>query len=123
MTFYDTLYSNSRHSDKLKHLEHRFNNKLAGFSTAEHSIHRMRRAAINPFFSKRKISQYSPNIQVHMDRVCQRVSSEFLANGSVLTLNNMWGAFASDIVVGYTLEKQYDFILKPDFRAEFSEAL
>ncbi|KAI0380236.1 cytochrome P450 [Hypomontagnella monticulosa] len=123
VTFYDTLYSNSRHSDKLKQLENRFGNRNAMLMTADHDIHRMRRVAINPFFSKRKISQYSSKIQAHMDRLCKRVSAEFLANGRVLTLNNMWAAFTADIIVGYTLEKSYDFILKPNFRAEFSDAI
>ncbi|KAI0970361.1 cytochrome P450 [Xylaria arbuscula] len=121
--FYDTLYANSRHSDKLKHLEHRFNNELATFATAEHRVHRTRRAAINPFFSKRKIAQHSPNIQNIMDKLCERVKTEFLQNGNVLNLSNMWGAFNGDIVVGYCLEKSYDFIMKPDFRAEFSDAM
>ncbi|KAJ2996575.1 hypothetical protein NUW58_g937 [Xylaria curta] len=121
--FYDTLYSNTRHSNKLKHLEHRFNNKLSGFATAEHHVHRTRRAAINPFFSKRTIARHSPNIQNLMDQLCERVKSEFAQDGSVLNLSNMWGAFTGDIVVGYCLEKPYNFILKPDFRAEFSDAM
>ena len=121
--FYDTLYANSRHSDKLKHLEHRFNNELATFATAEHRAHRTRRAAINPFFSKRKIAQHSPNIQKIMDKLCERVKTEFLQNGNVLNLSNMWAAFNGDVVVGYCLEKSYDFILKPNFRAEFSDAI
>jgi hypothetical protein len=122
-TFYETLYAQSRHSNKLKHLEHRFNNPLSSFATAEHNVHRVRRGALNPFFSKRKITQYSPNIQNHMNRLCKRVISEYLANDSILNLNNMWGAFTSDIVVGYCLENSYDFIMKPDFRAEFSDAM
>ncbi|KAI0197878.1 cytochrome P450 [Astrocystis sublimbata] len=121
--FYDTLYSNSRHSDKLKHLEHRFNNRLATFATAEHSVHRMRRAAVNPFFSKRKITQQSSIIQQLMNRLCNRLQSEFLDNGSVLNLSNMWGAFTGDIVVGYCLEEPYNFIEEPEFRAEFSDAM
>lgn len=122
-TFYETLYSQARHSDKLKWLEHRFNNETSVFATSEHSIHRVRRAAINPFFSKRKIVEYSPNIQAHMDCLSKRVKTEFTANGSVLNMTNMWGAFTADIVVGYCLEKPYDFIMNPDFRAEFSDAM
>ncbi|KAI0421158.1 cytochrome P450 [Xylaria grammica] len=123
LRFYDTLYSNSRHSDKLKQLEHRFNNQMGTFSTPEHSLHRLRRTALNPFFSKRKIAQHSPNIQKHMDLLCERVKSEYFQNGSVLSVSNMWGAFNGDIVVGYCLEKGYDFISKPDFRSEFSDAM
>ncbi|KAI5925079.1 cytochrome P450 [Camillea tinctor] len=122
-TFYDTLFAQSRHSDKLKSLEHRFSNELSSFATADHHAHRIRRGAINPFFSKRKITQHSPNVQHHMSRLCGRVASEYLANGSTLNLNNMWGAFTSDIVVGYCFEKPYDFIMNPDFRAAFSDAM
>lgn len=121
--FYEVLYAQNRHSNKLKHLEHRFNNVMSAFASAEHHVHRVRRAALNPFFSKRKIAQHSPNIQHHMNRLARRVTEEFVGNGSVLNLNNMWGAFTSDIVVGYTLEKPYDFILEPDFRAAFSDAM
>ncbi|KAK4235976.1 cytochrome P450 [Achaetomium macrosporum] len=121
-TFYDILFSQSRHCDKLEHLADRFNNELSGFGTAQHSVHRMRRAAINPFFSKRKIAQYSPCIQRHMDRLVDRLKSEFVGNDSILNLNDMWGAFAADVVVGYTFEKPYDFIMSPDFRAAFSDA-
>ncbi|KAF2129626.1 cytochrome P450 [Dothidotthia symphoricarpi CBS 119687] len=110
-TVYDTLYCQSRHSDKLKHLKHRFNSETSSFATTEHSVHRVRRGALNPFFSERKITQYSPQVQNHLDRLCNRNESEFV------------GAFASDIVVGYCPEKPYDFILNPDFRAQFSDAM
>jgi cytochrome P450 len=95
---------------------------MSGFATPEHSVHRMRRAAINPFFSKRKVAQYSPCIQRHMDRLVKRVKSEFVGNDSILNLSDMWSAFTADVVVDYTFEKPYDFILSPDFRAAFSDA-
>jgi cytochrome P450 len=66
---------------------------------------------------------YSPKVQNHMDRLCKRLSEEYVANGTILILKNMWGAFTSDIVVGYCLEQPYDFILRPDFRADFSDAM
>lgn len=58
-----------------------------------------------------------------MDRLVKRVNDEFVGNGASLSLTNMWGAFASDIVVGYCLERPYDFILNPNFRAEFNDAM
>ncbi|KAK4141804.1 cytochrome P450 [Dichotomopilus funicola] len=121
-TFYDVLYSQSRHVDKLKHLADRFNNEMSGFATPEHNVHRMRRSAINPFFSKRRIAQYSPNIQRRMDTLIDRVKAEYVGNGRILNLSDMWAAFAGDVVVDYTFEKPYDFIHAPDFRAAFSDA-
>ncbi|KAI1497820.1 cytochrome P450 [Biscogniauxia marginata] len=122
-TFYETLFAQSRHSDKLKHLETRFSNELSAFATADHNFHRVRRGALNPFFSKRKIAQHSPNIQNHMNRLCSRVASQYLGSDATLNLTSMWGAFAADIVVGYCLEKPYDFIMNPGFRAEFCDAM
>lgn len=58
-----------------------------------------------------------------MDRLSKRVEDEFVGTGTVLNLNNMWAAFASDVVVGYCLEKPYDFIHSPNFRSEFSSAM
>lgn len=122
-TFYESLYASGRTLHRLKHYEHRFNNKLSAFASADHHLHRSRRSALNPYFSKRKIAQYSAVIQTHMERVCKRLAAEYTANDAVLNLNNMWAAFAGDVVVGYCLEKPYDFVLKPDFRAEFSNTL
>lgn len=121
--FYEVLYAQSRHSDKLKALQYRFNNPTAAFTTAEHHIHRVRRSALNPFFSKRRITQHAPNIQAHMERLCERVRNEYLDRDNILQVNNMWGAFTSDLIVNYCFEKPYDFILNPDFRAEFSNAM
>ncbi|KAI1160687.1 cytochrome P450 [Nemania serpens] len=125
LRFYNVLNSNSRHPNKLRRLDHRFNNQLGVHATVEHSLHRKRRAALNPFFSKREIARHSPNIQQVMDRLCERVATEYLNvdNDSILSLSRMWEAFTGDVVVGYCLEKSYDFIMNPDFRAEFSEAM
>lgn len=121
--YYDVLYSQSRHLNKLDHLRSRFNNDLSAFATPEHDIHRMRRGALNPFFSKAKISKYSPEIQKHMDRLCSRVAEEYAGTGKVIILNRMWAALTADIIVGYCCEKSYDFILRPEFRAELSDTL
>lgn len=121
-TFYDVLYSQSRHLNKLEHLADRFNNEMSGFGTPQHSVHRMRRSAINPFFSKRRIAQYSPRIQERMDKLIERVKAEYVGNDRILNLSDMWAAFAGDVVVDYTFEKPYNFINAPDFRAAFSDA-
>lgn len=117
------LYSSSRPADKLKSLEHRFNNPLSSFATAKQSLHRPRRAALNPFFSKRKIAAHGPIIQRHMDKVCQRLTKEYKGTDQVLAMNDMWGCFTSDIIAEYCFERPYDFIDQPDFRSSFTTAM
>ena len=121
--FYETLYTQGRTQHKLKGYQHRFGNPHAAFSTPWHDLHRHRRAALNPFFSKQKISSHAPCIRSHALRLCDRLEKEMKPSGQPVTVNNVWGCFTSDVVVSYALERQYNFIVRPDFRAEFPEAM
>ncbi|KAI9651889.1 MAG: hypothetical protein M1831_007511 [Alyxoria varia] len=121
--FYETLYSQSRNQNKLEKYQHRFNNTHATFSTPWHSLHRHRRAAINPFFSKRRVALHAPHVQKHTNKLCDRLENEIKNSGQILNVNDMWGCYTSDVVVSYALERQYDFILRPEFIAEFPRAI
>ena len=121
--FFEDLYATSRPSDKLKSLEHRFNNRLSTFATPKHSLHRQRRAALNPFFSKRKILAHTPIIQKHVDRLCERLADEYAGKDRILVMNDMWGCLTSDTVVGYCFERSYHFVDEPDFRSLFPDAM
>lgn len=100
-----------------------FSNPTATFSTTSHKLHRQRRGAIHPFFSKRKVSTYAPAIQRKLDRVCERVATEYAGPGEILTLNDMWSCWTSDIIVDYCFERNYNFIERPRFRALFPDAM
>ncbi|KAL8983026.1 MAG: hypothetical protein Q9205_002616 [Flavoplaca limonia] len=121
--FYETLYSGARPADKLQRLEHRFNNPTSSFATVKHHTHRNRRAALNPFFSKRKIASHSPAIQQRMIRLCERLAKQYLGTDQVLKLDDMWGCWTSDIIVDYCFERDYHFAEQPRFRAFFTDAM
>ncbi|OQE43450.1 hypothetical protein PENCOP_c003G08163 [Penicillium coprophilum] len=115
--YFETFYGSSRPASKLKDLEHRFNNPSSAFATSDHSLHRIRRGALNPFFSKRKISDRVPLIRGHMDELCSRLKREFQGTGRVLVINEMWGCWTTDIIIEYCFERRYNFIRDPDFKA------
>ena len=121
--FYETLYSATRPADKLQRLEHRFNNPTSSFATVKHHTHRKRRAALNPFFSKRKIASHSHAIQQRMNRLCERLKEQYLDTDQVLKLDDMWGCWTSDIIVDYCFERDYHFAEQPRFRAFFTDAM
>ncbi|KAJ6443717.1 Trichodiene oxygenase [Purpureocillium lavendulum] len=121
--FYDVLYSGSRHSSKLSTLAHRFNSPDSAFSTVEHAKHRRRRAALNPFFSRRKIADHQPAIQKMMHRLTDRVAREYLGNGNVLRVDHMWGCWTSDIINDYAFDKPHNFIDAPNFHASYTDAM
>ncbi|KXH25873.1 cytochrome P450 [Colletotrichum simmondsii] len=122
-SFYDVLYSSSRHSSKLITLAHRFNSPESAFSTVNHSRHRQRRAALNPFFSHRRIAEHQPNIQRMMHRLTDRVTREYLGKDKVLRIDQMWGCWTSDIINDYAFDKPHNFLDAPDFHASYTDAM
>lgn len=122
-SFYDVLYATNRPAAKRKDLDHRFNNPKAAFSTSDHALHRLRRSALNPFFSKRAISERAPIIQKHIDAVCRRLKSEFQNTGRILVVNEMWGCWNTDIIIEYCFERRYNFIYEPNFKSPFVKSM
>ncbi|KAI0192310.1 cytochrome P450 [Xylaria flabelliformis] len=118
-SFYDILYATNRAATKRKELEHRFNNPKSAFATSDHALHRLRRGALNPFFSKRAISERAQNIQKQMDVVCERLRTEFQNTDRILIVNEMWGCWTTDIITEYCFERRYDFIRERNFKASF----
>lgn len=111
------MYSTQKPARKLKDLEHRFNNPKSAFATSDHYVHRIRRGALNPFFSKRKISERVSRLQDHIDELCHRLKTEFQGNGRVLVINDMWSCWTLDIITEYLFERQYNFIRHPTFES------
>ncbi|KAL4901410.1 hypothetical protein BDW74DRAFT_187646 [Aspergillus multicolor] len=122
-SFFETLYMSGKPANKLKELEHRFNNHTSAISTPDHYVHRTRRNALNPFFSKRRISERVPLIKRQMDEICQRLEKEFRDTGRVLVVNDMFGCWTTDIIVEYCFERQYNFIREPDFKSGFVDVM
>lgn len=119
--FYHTLFSQKL--DKPKRWGRKFGNTQAGFVTFKHEAHRPRRAALNPFFSTRRIALNAPNIQHRVNRLCDRLEKEFAGSSQVLVMDDMWGCLSSDTIVEYCFNRPYHFIELPDFRATFVKSM
>jgi hypothetical protein len=66
--FFEELYVRSGKLDKYVPFSNHFGTDQSLFTTASHDHHRLRRGAINPFFSKKKIVDFQPVIQGHLDK-------------------------------------------------------
>ena len=121
--FYHTIFNSSLKLDRLKRLQYRFNNPTATFATPKHETHQLRRTALNPFFSTRKMSLHAPVIQKRVTRLCDRLQKEYAGSGRVLVMDDMWGCLSSDTIVEYCFDRSYRFIELPDFRAFFVDAM
>ena len=121
--FYDVLYSTSKPYDKLKRLENRFGIPGATFSTPNHELHKIRRAAISPFFAKSKVREQTIHIQELMDTISQRLSKEYAGKNRVLNLHDVWRCFAADNIMTLMFGSPLDLHLCPDFQAPFTGAI
>ena len=117
------LYSHSRPWDKPKYLQHRLSCPSAVFPTSPHELHRHRRAAVSPFFSKRKVSEFGPLLQRQMDRLCKRLDQEYRNTGNTVRLEKMYGCFTADTIILFCFDTAYDWVDATDFHCDFVQAM
>lgn len=121
--FFDTIYTQSPGHDKPSSIQYRFGAPYAAFSTPEHEVHRERRAALSPFFSKKRILQHSPSIKVEVDRLCGRLANDYAGKDKVVVLNHLFTCYVADVVTKYAFNKKYDFLGNPKFQSPFTIAV
>ena len=82
--------------------------------TIEHDLHRKRRAAVLPFFSKQKIYALEPVIQSTIDKLCDKIQ-DYQKTGQPVNLRNAFKCFAADVVGEYCFAESGGLIDKPNF--------
>ncbi|KAF2259785.1 cytochrome P450 [Lojkania enalia] len=121
--YHEYFFHPSRPVDKPAAISDRFGNPLSAFASTKHHDHKMRRSALNPFFSKRKLAAFSPKIQFTMDKLLEKLQKDYAGTGRVVNLNKMWGCVSSDTIVGYAYERQYNFVDQPEFHSPLNQAM
>ena len=82
--------------------------------TLDHDIHRMRRAAVLPFFSKQKIYALEPVITSTVDKLCEKVQ-DYCKSGEIMPLRNAFHCFAADVIGEYCFAESGGLLDKPGF--------
>ncbi|KAL1621024.1 hypothetical protein SLS56_009387 [Neofusicoccum ribis] len=120
-SYHEEFFSPSRAVEKPEYQRDRFANPLSANSSVEHALHRMRRGALNPSFSKRKVSEFVPAIQASLTKILARLEHEYASRGRVLNLTRLWGCLASDIVVGFAFDQPARFLDTPGFDSALNQ--
>ncbi|KAL8890819.1 MAG: hypothetical protein Q9215_002045 [Flavoplaca cf. flavocitrina] len=121
--FYDVLYSSKSRYSKIDRLKYRFGTPSASFDTTDHAHHARRRGAMNPFFSRLRILQYTPYAAARVERLCQRLETEYKATAKVFCFNDAWASLTTDVINYYSFAISYDFQDYPDFVAPFTKSI
>ena len=112
--FFDRLNSFQGKWNKDPYTAHQFANPGSIVGTLDHDVHRKRRAAILPFFSKQKIYALEPVITSTVDKLCERLE-EYRKSGEVLPLRNALHCFAADVVGEYCFAESGGLLDRPKF--------
>ncbi|KAL8683908.1 MAG: hypothetical protein Q9186_000119 [Xanthomendoza sp. 1 TL-2023] len=121
--FYDVLYSSKSRYSKIDHLRFRFGTPTASFDTTEHAHHAKRRGAMNPFFSRQRILNYSSYAAGRVERLCKRLEAEYKGTSKVFCFNDAWASLTTDVINYYSFAMSYDFQDYPDFVAPFTKSI
>jgi cytochrome P450 len=97
-----------------------FGNTLSGFGTIDHDLHRLRRAAINPFFSKQKVIALQPVTQGLVDKLCTRFE-KIRGTDEVVPMECAFDAFTMHVITEYSFDMSFGYLDHPGWGSDFRE--
>lgn len=92
--FHDTFFSNDRSANKWYWSTKIFPIEHSLFSTIDYQTHRMRRGALNQFFSMQRARQLQPMVQKRVDTLINRIL-DCQTTGEVIIVENALAAMAN----------------------------
>ena len=94
--FLDEIYAPSfRRRDKYAHQTRTLPVPLSVGVSIQHDLHRKRREALNPFFSKRSVQSLGPMISAKVDLLC-KLFDDHLNSRIPINLSDVYLAFANE---------------------------
>lgn len=87
------------------------------FNTVDHDVHRVRRAALSPFFSKRSIQALEGRVVDKIDILVARIA-EARETGETVNLLFAAGALTMDVISAYAFGKDWNKLGEPDWAEE-----
>ncbi|OKL60424.1 hypothetical protein UA08_03974 [Talaromyces atroroseus] len=121
--FYEQLYAPAaKKRDKYKTWVILSGTPDASFSTVSHSHHRVRRNALNPFFSRQAVQRMQPLILEKVERLASRLS-EAAHSQRVVRLDVAFMALTMDIICHYAFGESYNYLAHDDFHVEWKNSV
>ncbi|KAH0542567.1 hypothetical protein FGG08_003072 [Glutinoglossum americanum] len=124
--FFDTFYNQK--TDKWEWFTRQFGNGESTQSTPRHDLHRVRRAALAPFFTRTKVLQLESIIKDKIEMLSARLSASRKSNNDrkhagqepePLCLGLAYHCLTTEVVTQYSWSRSYECLDHPDFRAEW----
>ncbi len=94
----------------------------AALSTLSHDLHRQRRSAIAPFFSKAAVQRLEPAVQSVVDKLVLRLKG-LQGSGTFIDLVNFFTALTADVVFQYSFAHSANLMEQPDFASDWHKVM
>lgn len=112
--FYDQVYNGpSKKSDKWAWSAIMFGTPESTFGTIAHEHHRIRRGALNHFFSKQAVVRLGPKIQALVDKLCDRLRENYETE-QPMNLFHLYSALTTDVITTYCFASSNHCLDKKD---------
>jgi hypothetical protein len=105
--FYNEIYTSRGRRECWGWQRKGFGSDVSTISTVPHDLHRKRRAAWAPVFSKQRITRLRPVIQERVDALLGRID-EHMRKGNVINLKHAFAAYAAGTTIQRKLCKSRD---------------
>ncbi|KAF2446804.1 putative P450 monooxygenase [Karstenula rhodostoma CBS 690.94] len=120
---YDSVYVGpGRSTEKWEYSARMFGTTTAAVGTTGHELHRIRRGALNGFFSKRTVANLTPTIQELVDHGCELLRRRGGAN-CVLNLRDFFAAFSADVIGLVAFGSNYGLLDREDFEPAWQKLM
>lgn len=121
--YYDEVYGGAtKKRDKWAWSAGQFGTYDTVIATVLHDLHRQRRAALNPFFSKRAVRELEPTIRAFVETLCRKLK-QFQKSREPVNLQRAYAALTMDIITKYAFQKSYETLEAEDFAPQWAAAI
>ena len=113
-------YIGSKAPSKAPYFYDAFGLKTAAFGTTSNELHRVRRAAISPAFSRKAVLHLEAIVQEKTAKLVSRMK-DLLDAGKTVDLHHGFRALSVDIITDYSFDNDYKQLDSPTFGSDFYE--
>ena len=110
---YEKIYSVGSKYPKAKPYYEAMSCGDSSFTTMSNEEHRVKRARLNPFFSKKKILELEDVAQSKAKKLCDLVAQKF-SQGEAMDLHHGFRAVSVDIITDYAFNQCYNLLDRDD---------
>ncbi|RAH76615.1 putative cytochrome P450 [Aspergillus japonicus CBS 114.51] len=95
----------------------------AMFATIDHKHHRIRRGAMNKFFSRAQIARLEPEIKRLTDQLCDKIIRLGTKDHEPLDITTAYSCFTADVISGYCFGESFGFVEQEGWEPNFRDAV